>query len=198
VERLVTQGADRFEAGDGKRWHLDTYVRMAGRTTAQHLMVEGQLDGMVARGRDLVVVSDSVRECKLCRPWEGKLLSISGTTVGQELDGLLVVGSIAEARAAGVWHPNCTHRPDPYVPGLTRAPEPKENPEGYEQQQKLRRLEREARELKRTLAAVQQLGDTDAARELRRKIRLKSQQIEAHVEATGLNRRRERERPVGA
>lgn len=198
VERLITDGADRFRAEDGKRWHLDTYVRMAGRTTAQHLMVEGQLDGMVARGKDLGVVSDSVRECALCRPWEGRLLSISGASAGQEVDGLVVVGSIAEARAAGLWHPNCTHRFDPYVPGLTRVPEPKENPEGYKQQQKLRQLEREVRQLKRALAAVQQLGNTQAARDLRRKIRLKNQEIAAHAEASGLNRRRERERPVGA
>lgn len=198
VDRLITEGVDRFEAGDGKRYHLDTYVRMAGRTTAQHLMIEGQLDGMVARGKDLGVVSDSVRECKLCRPWEGKLLSISGTSVGQTVDGLLVVGTIAEAIAAGLLHPNCTHRFDPYTPGLTRVPEPKENPEGYAQQQKLRRLERDVRQLKRTLLAVQQLGDTNAARDLRRKIRAKHQQIAMHAEATGQNRRRERERPVGA
>lgn len=198
VDRLLTEGVDKFRAEDSKHWHLDTYVRMASRTTAQHLMIEGQLDGMVARGRDLVVISDSVRECKLCRPWESKLLSISGAAVGQEVDGLVVVGSIAEARAAGLWHPNCTHRPDPYTPGLTRVPEPKENPEGYKQQQKLRQLEREVRQLKRTLLAVQQLGDTQAARDLRRKIRAKHQQIEVHTEAHGLNRRRERERPVGA
>lgn len=198
VDRLLTEGVDRFEASDGKRWHLDSYVRMAGRTAAQHTMIEGQLDGMVARGRDLVVISDSVRECRLCRPWESKLLSISGAAVGNEVDGLVVAGSVAEARAAGLWHPNCTHRADPYVPGLTRVPEPRENPEGYEQQQKLRRLEREVRQLKRQLLAVQQLGDTQAARDLRRKIRAKHQQIAVHAEASGLNRRRERERPVGA
>ncbi|SER95395.1 Phage minor capsid protein 2 [Lentzea xinjiangensis] len=197
VDRLLTEGVDRFAAGDGKRWHLDAYVRMAGRTVAQHTMIEGQLDGMVARGKDLVVISDSVRECRLCRPWESKLLSISGSSVGAEVDGLVVVGSVAEARAAGLWHPNCTHRADPYVSGLTRVPEPRENPEGYEQQQKLRRLEREVRQLKRTLLAVQQLGDTQAARDLRRKIRVKSEQIAAHTEASGLNRRRERERLVG-
>ncbi|MDT7783904.1 MAG: hypothetical protein QOF58_2323 [Pseudonocardiales bacterium] len=202
VDRLMTDrpgdpAADRFIASDGKRWHLDAYVRMAGRTHAQQLMIEGQLDGMVARGRDLGVVSDSVRECKLCRPWEGKLLSIGGASVGQTVDGLLVVGTIAEAIAAGLLHPNCTHRFDPYVPGLTRVPEAHANPEGDKQQQTLRRYEREVRQLKRTLIAVQQLGDTQAARDLRRKIRVKGQQIAAHVEATGLNRRRERERPVG-
>lgn len=199
VDRLLTEGVDRFQAGDGKRWHLDSYVRMAGRTMAQHTMIEGQLDGMVARGRDLGVVSDSVRECKKCRPWEGKLLSISGASVGQEVGGLVVVGTIAEAIADGLLHPNCTHRFDPYTPGLTIVPEPRENPEGYAQQQKLRQLEREVRQLKRNLSAVEQLGkQTQAARDLRRKIRAKHQQIAAHVETSGLNRRRERERPVGA
>ena len=203
VDRLITDGADRFEVqradGTVSRWHLDSYVRMAGRTAALQASVEGQLDGMIARGKDLVVISDSPRECEKCAPWEGKLLSITGnTSIGTEVDGHEVHGSIAEAVAAGLWHPNCTHRADPYVSGLTRIPEPKENPEGYAAAQQQRRLEREVRALKRELAAVLALGDTATARALRRKIRAKHEQLEAHAKATGQNRRRERERPVEA
>lgn len=199
VDRLLVEGQDRFRDASGRHWHLDAYVRMAGRTAAQQAAVEGQLEGMVARGRDLVVISDSPRECRLCRPWESKLLSVSGATlVGSEVDGDRVAGTIAEARLAGLWHPNCTHRADPYTPGLTRVPEPKANPEGYAQAQKLRRLEREVRDLKRAEAAVKELGETQALRDLRRKIRAKHAQIAAYAESTGQNRRRERERPVGA
>ncbi len=197
VDQLITSGVDRFAAEDGKRWHLDSYVRMAGRTMAQQAAVEGQLDGMIARGRDLVLISDSPRECKLCRPWEGKLLSITGASVGDEVDGHEVESTVAIARAAGLWHPNCTHRPDPFTPGLTLVPEPTENPEGYADAQKLRQMERHIRGLKRELAAVQQLGDTMTARGLRHRIRAYGLKIEAHATATGQNRRRERERPVG-
>jgi hypothetical protein len=154
---------------------------------------------MVARGRDLVVISDSPRECRLCAPFEGRLLSVSGATlVGTEVDGHRVHGTVAEARVAGLWHPNCTHRADPFTPGFTRVPVAKENAEGYAQAQKLRRLEREVRDLKRRRTAAQELGDAALVRRLNGLIRAKHAQIQQHAEATGQNRRRERERPVGA
>ncbi len=197
VGQLVAAGEERFATGDGNRWHLDSYVRMAGRTMAQQAAVEGQLDGMVARGRDLVLISDSPRECGLCRPWEKKLLSITGASVGDEVDGRDVESTVALARADGLWHPSCTHRPDPFVPGLTVVEEPTANPDGYEDAQKLRRMERHMRQLKRELLAVQQLGDTMAARRLRQRVRAYGLKIGEFAEATGQNRRREREKPVG-
>jgi hypothetical protein len=198
VDHLLVEGEDRFVDAAGRRWHLDSYVRMAGRTVSQQAAVQGQFDGMVARGRDLIVVSDSPRECLLCRPWEGKLLSITGSTpVGFEVDGHVVFGTVEQAHEAGWQHPNCTHRGDPFTPGLTRVPEPKANPEGYAQAQKLRRLEREVRELKRRRAAADELGDTATKRRLNALIRAKHAAIASHAAATGQNRRRERERPVG-
>jgi hypothetical protein len=197
VDRLLAQGVDRFKDRSGRRWHLDAYARMAGRTMAGQTMVQGQLDGMVQRGRDLVVISDSARECERCRPWEGRLLSISGASAGQTVDGRQVTGTVAEARGAGLWHPNCTHRADPYTPGLTRLKQPKENAQGYKDQQKLRAYERQARDLKRRLATAEQLGAKDQARKLRVDIRANSARIKAHTEATGQLRKRDRERPVG-
>ncbi|MET9002747.1 phage minor capsid protein [Amycolatopsis sp. NPDC004169] len=196
VDRLLAQGKDRFPDAAGREWHLDTYARMAGRTVAGQAVVQGQLDQMVAEGRDVVKISDSPRECKLCRPWEGRLLSIGGTSVGQELDGHRVGATVAAARAAGLWHPNCTHRADPYVPGLTIVRPAESNPEGYKPQQELRRLERRARELKRREAATAELGDTPTARKLRADIRANSAGIRQQVEATDQNRRRDRERLV--
>lgn len=199
VDHLLVEGEDRFVDKSGRRWHLDSYVRMAGRTTSAQAAVQGQFDGMTARGRDLIVVSDSPRECVLCRPWEGKLLSITGNTpAGTVVDGHVVFGTVAEAHAAGWQHPNCTHRGDPFTPGFTEVPEPKSNPDGYKAAQKLRQLEREARELKRRRAAAEEFGQTATLRDLNRKIRAKHKQIAEHAEATGQNRRRERERPVPA
>ncbi|PXY20328.1 minor capsid protein [Prauserella coralliicola] len=198
VDRLEAEGYDRFEDDQGRRWHLDSYARMAGRTVAGQAMVQGQLDQMLVEGRDLVVISDSPRECPMCRPWEGKVLSISGVSVGQEHGGHRVAAPLAAARAAGLWHPNCTHRADPYTPGLTRIEPPHGNEEGYKDQQRLRALERRARELKRRLAAAEQFGkQTDTARRLRAQIRENSARIKALVEETGQLRKRDRERPVG-
>lgn len=197
VDRLLAQGIDRFTDRSGRRWHLDTYARMAGRTAAGQSAVQGQLDELVAEGSDVVQVSDSPRECTLCRPWERELLSITGRTVGTEVDGRRVIATVAEAIAAGLQHPNCTHRLDPVVIGLTDVHRPAEhNPDGYEAQQQLRALERRARELKRRLTTAQQFGDTNTARQLRARIKANSAAITEHTEATGQLRRRDRERPV--
>lgn len=198
VDRLLAQGADRFVDASGRRWQLDAYVRMAGRTTASQSAVQGQLDQMGAEGRDLVIVSDSARECERCRPWEGRILSVSGRSVGATVDGRTVEHTVSEARGDGLWHPNCTHRADPYTPGLTRKPAAKANPEGYADQQRLRDLERRARELKRRQAAVAKLGDTEQARRLRQAVAANSARIKQHTDETGLLRKRDRERPVGA
>ncbi len=171
---------------------------MAGRTVAGQAVVQGQLDQIVAEGRDVVKISDSPRECKLRRQWEDRLLSITGTSVGHELDGHRVDATVATAQAAGLWHPNCTHRADRYVPGLTRVFPAESNPEGYkQQQQELRRLERRARELKRREAAAAELGDTLTAQKLRADIRMNSIAIRQHTDATGQNRRRDREQAAG-
>lgn len=198
VDRLLAEGRDRFVDARGRRWHLDAYARMAGRTTAAQTAVQGQLDQMVNEGRDLVIISDSARECERCRPWEGRLLSVTGASVGETVDGRRVTGTVAEARGAGLWHPNCRHRADPYTPGLTQKPPAKADPEGAKAEEKLRALERRARELKRRQAAVEQLGDTATARKLRQQIKANSARIKQHTEETGLLRRRDRERPLGA
>ncbi|MBE1471387.1 phage minor capsid protein [Kibdelosporangium phytohabitans] len=197
VDRLLAAGHDRFEDRAGRRWHLDTYARMAGRTAAQQAAVEGGLAELTVEGVDVVLISDSPRECSLCRPWEREVLSITGRSVGTDVDGRRVTATIADARAAGLWHPNCTHRADPVVIGLTDVHRPAEqNPEGYEDQQQLRALERRSRELKRRLAAAQQFGDTDTARKLRARLKANSAAINQHTAATGQLRRGDRERPV--
>lgn len=195
VDTLVTEGVDRFEDSGGRSWHLDTYARMAGRTIAGQTAVQGQLDEMQSEGRDIVLVSDSPRECPLCRPFESKLLSITGRTIGETHEGREVETLYSTAVAAGLHHPNCTHRADPFIPGLTDIDPADANPKGYQQQQELRRLERNARALKRRLAAAEQFGDTPTARKLKQRIKANSARIKAHTEASGQLRKRDREVP---
>jgi hypothetical protein len=198
VDHLLATGHDRFVDRAGKRWHLDVYARMAGRTIAGQTAVQGQLDTMVADGRDLVQISDSARECERCRPWEGRLLSITGRSVGIVVDGRTVFGTVSDARAGGLWHPNCSHRADPWTPGFTRPPRPRANPEGYKAQQRLRDLERRARDLKRRRSAAMLIGDRAKIRDIDTRLRATNSQIREHTDRTGLLRRRERERPIGA
>lgn len=162
--RFVDQGVASFVDSRGRQWRLSSYVEMGVRTVTQRAAVQGQTYRLSSLGVDTVIVSDSPRECPRCRPWEGKVLSISGNLRGRvELpsmvgEGTVVVdiaGSVDEARAAGLQHPNCTHSLRAYLPGATRRPaRPTANPKGYEAKEQQRYIERQIRKWKEREAAA--------------------------------------------
>jgi hypothetical protein len=199
-EKLLAQGITGFVDKSGRRWQLTSYVEMATRTTVAQAAVQGHLDRIGAMGEDLVIVSDAPGECIRCRPWEGKVLSITGggaRTVEREhgindneMVPVHVAGSVVEAVAAGLMHPNCRHSLSLYLPGVTKIPTNTEDPQGDADRQRLRQLERHVRHWKRReVAAI----DPDAKKRAAGKVRDWQAAIRDHVEETGLLRQRHRE-----
>lgn len=74
AERGVAQFVDK----SGRKWGMQEYAEMATRTAVTRAYVQGSVDRFKEDGRDLVIVSNSPEECDLCRPWEGRILSLSG------------------------------------------------------------------------------------------------------------------------
>lgn len=107
LDRFARKGVTGFRDRAGRNWSLESYAEMATRTSSGRAMVEGSLDTYAANGRDLVIVSDAPEECKICRPFEGKLLSISGAKVGERVGGIPVVDTVRGATARGLFHANC-------------------------------------------------------------------------------------------
>lgn len=110
VKDLASSGITRFVDTAGRSWELGSYAEMATRTASGQAMVQGHVDRLQSSGRDLVMVSDAPEECKLCRPWEGKVLSLGGTPPGRQIiDGhdVIVAGTLREATSDGLFHPNC-------------------------------------------------------------------------------------------
>jgi hypothetical protein len=182
VDRLASAGYRGFTDAAGRTWSLDAYAEMAVRSTTAQATIQGAVDRYAAAGRDLVYVSDSPEECGLCRPWEGRVLSIGG--------GSSQHPSLAEATDAGLFHASCTHRVNLYTEGLTRLPTDTANAQGYEDRQQQRYLERGLREWKRRQA----VASTPLAKaKATAKVREWSQKIDAHTKATGRQRQRQRE-----
>lgn len=158
LDEFAKRGISGFLDSAGRRWEASTYAEMATRTMLGRSAVQGHLDTLQANGRDLVIVSDSPEECPLCRPWEGKVLSIAGSTTGDVPMGeggrVRIAGTVREATSAGLFHPNCTHRLGLFVPGLTRRMRDTPNPDGYEDRQRQRYMERNVRQWKRREAAA--------------------------------------------
>lgn len=78
LNRFAERGIVGFVDKRGRGWNLSSYTEMAMRTACGRAAVQGHVDRLSANGFDLVIVSDAPRECHLCRPWEGKVLSIGG------------------------------------------------------------------------------------------------------------------------
>lgn len=176
--RFVAKGVTSFTDAAGRTWRLSSYVEMALRTVTQRAAVQGQEDRQTSLGLDLMVVSDSPGECEMCRPFENKILSISGAHRGRvempsvttgELVTVDVLMSTAEARVAGLWHPNCTHAGRAYLPGATKIPTgPTADPELNEAKTRQREIERHIRGWKeREAAALTPEAKTAATRKVR-------------------------------
>lgn len=116
-EQLLSRGITGFVDRSGRRWELASYVEMATRSTVAQALVEAHLDRLGAARLDLVIVSNSPQECSRCRPWEGKVLTRSGTggrrtvevpsAVSSRTVRVEVAGSLDEAIGDGLLHPNC-------------------------------------------------------------------------------------------
>lgn len=134
---LVAQGVTGFTDATGRRWRLSTYVEMATRTAVARAAVIAQTDATEAAGLAHVLVVDNPRECPMCRPWEAQVLSLGDRPARPARS------TLAQAMAAGLFHPNCRHTVRPWKPGQpTRSAPSAEGAAGYDAEQQQRALER--------------------------------------------------------
>lgn len=125
-----------------------------------------------------------------CRPWEGELLSISGESVGDVVDGHRIRATVRQAKAAGLMHPSCRHDLRPYIPGLTKPMTHTADPAGDAARQRQRAIERQIRKWKRRESAAIGAPEAKAARA---KVREWQSEMRSHLDATGGKRLRYRE-----
>lgn len=91
----------QFTDAGGRMWDNKTYCEMLTRTVLLNAGRQTYFDACAENGSDVVRVTVSGNPCPDCAVWENRLLSISGNTPG--------LPTVAEAIAAGLCHPNCTH-----------------------------------------------------------------------------------------
>ena len=212
AQRAMWDFADRgirsFTDRAGRRWDLATYTEMATRTASARAAVEGHRDRLVDSGLNLVQVSAEPQSCSLCAPWEGQILTLDDSGWGggtitvehaindDEPVRVHVAGSLDEARAAGLFHPNCTHATAGHMPGVSTPPTPYPNREqGAEDRDRLRALERRTRAWKNREAAAL---DDEGRQRARQGVRDAQADIRTHVATTTAKRRPEREQVTRA
>lgn len=199
LDRFLAKGVTGFTDSRGRDWELVSYIETAIRTGTARAAVAGHLARLDDAGIDLVIVSNAPAECELCRPWEGKVLSRLGPvgrievehTLTDELITVDVAGTIPEAAAAGLFHPNCRHSLSAYLPGVTKPPTHTADPAGDAAKRRLRAMERHVRSWKRREAGA--LTD-DATAKAKAKVTQWRAAIDAHTTNTKARRKRRRER----
>ena len=102
------QGLVAFVDRSGREWNMSTYVEMLARTTVMKIHNEAVKNEFIAHGEDLVVISYHLPTCEMCKPWNGKIVSLTGATKDYP--------TMAEAEADGLFHPNCRHAFSLYIP----------------------------------------------------------------------------------
>ncbi|MFJ6566232.1 phage minor capsid protein [Streptomyces sp. NPDC091292] len=207
LARFAGKGVTGFVDRAGRAWNLTSYAEMATRSALGRAAVDAHTDRMAASGIDLVIVSDAPEKCARCKPWEGKVLRREGpsgagivevehATEDGRMVRVRVAGSLLEARAAGLLHPNCRHSVSSYLPGVTRALPSKvdRTRATYEQSQQQRYFERQVRRWKREAA-----GAMDEKKKAQANARVRAYQgrIRELVAESGLPRKSHREQLTG-
>jgi hypothetical protein len=203
LDQFAERGITGFTDAAGRHWSISSYAEMSMRTANTTALVNAHTQELLDEGHKYVIVSDNPQECAKCRPYEGKILSIDGSGGGggkvegvNQLTGRImkfeVLASLAEARSAGLYHPNCRHSHKLYMPGITEPPEDTADPAGEADREKLRYLERQVRAAKlRQAAAIDSAGQREAKTDVSRW----NAAIKQHTDTTSAKRQRDRENP---
>ncbi|AQS70850.1 phage minor capsid protein [Streptomyces pactum] len=201
LDRFADRGVTGFVDARGRSWDMRSYAEMAMRSALGRAAVEAHTDRLGAAGVELVIVSQAPEKCELCRPWERKILTRTGQPGAREIqvqhateDGEMVTvrvaGSLPEARAARLMHPNCRHTVSAFLPGVSRVPKPQPSRGTYEDSQHQRYLERQVRRWKRRAEAAM---DEQARRKANASVRAYQARIRELIAETGLPRKSHRE-----
>ena len=110
LNEFAVKGITSFVDKAGRNWDLSSYAEMCARTVGSHAALQGHIDRQVEVGEDLVKVSTIGTTCPICQRWQGVVLSISGKNPKYH--------SVDEAKASGLFHPNCKHTLTMYIPEL--------------------------------------------------------------------------------
>jgi hypothetical protein len=216
LDQFAQRGVTGFVDKSGRSWELAAYAEMAVRSVTARAAIEGHIDALGEINVGLVIVSDAPLECPLCATWEGEILTLGAQSGPHTIraehaiqpTGLRaafrppetvvvhVAGSLLEARAAGLFHPNCRHSLSAYLPGVTTRPPHHATPgTTYEDTQRQREIERHIRAWKRRQAAAM---DDTARRRAGAYVRKWQAAQREHVAAHPHLRRKPQREQIGA
>lgn len=116
TQRLRDRGVRAFTDRAGRQWTLQAYSQMAVRTVTREAVVEGAKQRMAAQGVTVARVSTHASSCKICQPWEGRLVTLTGSRA--DYNGQPVADLASMPNGGPPFHPNCRHTLLPVAEGI--------------------------------------------------------------------------------
>lgn len=116
VKDFLSRGINCIEYKDGRRVNIADYTSMAIRTVNQRAYMAGEGEFRKYLGETLVIISHHATSCKLCKPFENKVLIDDVYSGGTPDDGDYML--LSQAMAEGLFHPRCRHGLGTYYPEL--------------------------------------------------------------------------------
>lgn len=165
LDKFAEKGITGFKDVHGRNIDLRSYTEMSSRTVLNNALREGKLQGVIRSEKDLIIIRAGPNHCPLCDRWQNKIVSISG---------------LDEAKANGLYHPNCKCSFSPYTEGLTKINEGRLQQDKYDESQELRHAERQTRIWKKKLAVADTASDKQKANDKIKEWRNKAKDIAAN------------------
>ena len=207
IHEMAQKGIPAFVDKSGREWSPEAYVNMDIRATVKNTALEAQFSTMDSLGQDVFEVSSHPGSRPKCRPWQGKLISRSGkTTEITDINGrkhkVIPLSQTSFGEPDGLFGINCGHRPRGVSDGLFRKSsveyDDTEDKELYNKVCKQRELERKVRKSKTEADMLEAAGDTEGAKEVRRKMAEQNKALKSYCDGNGLKYRSDRVRTYGS
>ena len=207
IHEMAQKGIPAFVDKSGREWSPEAYVNMDIRATVKNTALEAQFSTMDSLGQDVFEVSSHPGSRPKCRPWQGKLISRSGrTTEITDINGrkhkVIPLSQTSFGEPDGLFGINCGHRPRGVSDGLFRKSsveyDDTEDKELYNKVCKQRELERKVRKSKTEADMLEAAGDTEGAKEVRRKMAEQNKALKSYCDSNGLKYRSDRVRTYGS
>lgn len=200
ADRGITGATYRRPNGKLVKYSIEGAVRRDTLTAVNQLANKGAEKITKEIGADYVEVSAHIGARVSNNPianhagWQGKVYKLVGSEKGYP-NLKEKTGYPDDIRGLG--GVNCRHRIFPFFPGIS-VPNPhqideEENKKVYEATQKQRAMERNIRAIKKRLIVAKASGDTEQAKEYRKRLTQKQAEIEQFCKDNGLRRQTERE-----
>lgn len=97
-ERLIRQGVTSFIDASGRRWSLVDYTRMSVKTVTSEAQNRATELVLLERGFDVVEINSVLKPCKVCLPFNGEVVSLTGKVPG-----------VMHLKKTPPFHPECRH-----------------------------------------------------------------------------------------